>query len=154
MEILGSDYRWLEFPDAIYRGDLYLSDEDLFGAVKDGDAAVATAVATAIAGLVEETCAPRVYLPLAVGGHVDHRICRAAATALPVEVLLYEDFPYTATPGAVEEAVRSSGLSLKPELVDVSDAIDRRLAAIGAYPSQIPTIFRHYGPFERVVREY
>jgi LmbE family N-acetylglucosaminyl deacetylase len=154
MGILGASYRWLEFPDAIYRGDLYLSDEDLFGAVKAGDAVVASAVATAIAALAAETLAPRVYLPLAVGGHVDHRICRAAASALPAEVFLYEDFPYAATPGAVDEAVQASGLSLTPELVDVTNAIDRRLAAIGAYPSQIPTIFRHYGPFEQVVREY
>ena len=36
-EILGATSTWLSYPDAIYRGELYLSDEDLFGDVKPED---------------------------------------------------------------------------------------------------------------------
>ena len=52
------------------------------------------------------------------------------------------------------EFVRELALPLKSEVVDVSNEIDRRTEAIGAYASQVPTIFRHYGPFESVVRSY
>src|SRR5947209_3417864 len=41
LALLGADWQPLEHLDAIYRGDQYLSDPDLFGAVKAGDARLA-----------------------------------------------------------------------------------------------------------------
>src|SRR5579883_373196 len=48
MEALGADYHWLDFPDAIYRGDLYRSDEDLFGSVKAPDEPLQQTIAAAL----------------------------------------------------------------------------------------------------------
>lgn len=157
MSILGADFRWLDYPDAIYRGNLYLSDDELFGAVKNEDDPVADSIAEMLSQIARATRPERIYLPLAVGGHVDHQICSAIGGRLAASVgtiLFYEDFPYAATPGAVEERVAASGYVLLPTIVPIGDAIDVRLAAITCYPSQLPTIFRHYGEPEEVVRQY
>jgi LmbE family N-acetylglucosaminyl deacetylase len=157
MKILRADFRLLDFPDAIYRGDLYVSDEDLFGNVKPDDANTALAVKRAIESLSDEVGPSSVFLPLGVGGHVDHRLCQAVANEIlrnGVPVYFYEDFPYAATPGAVEARLRELTVPFASELVDVSNEIDRRTASIGAYSSQVSTIFRHHGPFDQVVRSY
>ncbi|HLZ09679.1 MAG TPA: PIG-L family deacetylase, partial [Chloroflexota bacterium] len=157
MEVLGAEFRLLDFPDAIYRGDLYLSDDDLFGRVKPQDAGTFLAVTRAIRSLFDEVGAASLFVPLGVGGHVDHRLCQASADALlggGGPVYFYEDFPYAATPGAADTRLREFTLSLESEIVDVSSEIDQRIAAIAAYASQVPTIFRHHGPFDQVVRSY
>ena len=157
MKVLGADLRLLDFPDAIYRDDLYVSDDDLFGQIKPPDAATLAAVKRAIVTLSDEVEASSVFLPLGVGGHVDHRLGHASADGLAGSsstVFFYEDFPYAATVGTVEARLGEIAFPLEPEIVDVSDEIDNRTAAIAAYVSQVPTIFRHFGPFESVVRSY
>jgi LmbE family N-acetylglucosaminyl deacetylase len=157
MRQLGAESSWLDFPDAIYRERLYVSDEDLFGPVKAEDMETAMAVVDEIVVMAGATQPARIYLPLAVGGHVDHRICRMAARGLldaGHAVWLYEDFPYAATPGAVDQAVGSFDLPLTPSVVDVSEVLGIRLAAIEAYASQLPTIFRNYGPYYEVIWSY
>ncbi len=153
---LGVDYQHLDFRDAIYRGALYRSDDDLFGPVKAEDTVAATVGDTLLAR--GAALRPRnVYLPLGVGGHVDHRLCRSAARALRslgIAVFLYEDLPYAAQPGAVERWVPETDLDLAPQLVDVTDVMDQKLRAVAAYASQLTTIFRHHGPFESVLRSY
>jgi LmbE family N-acetylglucosaminyl deacetylase len=157
MRVLGADHRWMNLPDAIYRGDQYRSDDDLFGPITASDAQTREEAISAITALAREHDSPAVYLPLGVGGHVDHRICRAAAGPLAdlgCAVLLYEDFPYACNPGAVEGEVERSAVPLVPVEIDVTDVFDLRLAAIAAYASQLPTIFRHFGPWDEVVRGY
>lgn len=157
MNVLGVEHRWLDFPDAIYRGDLYLSDDDLFGPVKPGDHACSHAVREALADLIQTWKAQRVYLPLAIGGHVDHQICREVGFPLAeqgIPIWFYEDFPYALASGAVEAAVVSATQPLVSEIVDVTSTFEQRLAAIACYASQIPTIFRHYGEMDGAVRGY
>jgi LmbE family N-acetylglucosaminyl deacetylase len=157
LEILGAESRLLTFRDAIYRGSLYLSDEDLFGPVKPEDAETANAVNSAILAMAKETRATRVFLPLGIGGHVDHRICHATGADLLAAgrgVYFYEDFPYVVTASAFNRRMAEFDPKLISEGVDISDVLDVRITAIGAYASQVPTIFRHYGPFAEVVRSY
>lgn len=157
LKLLGAGHHWMDFPDAIYRGDVYLSDEDLFGPVKAADARTEATVVDAIVKLVREADAEAVYLPLGAGGHVDHRICRRAAQPifdLGIGISFYEDFPYAIDAGMVERAVAESAFPLVPKVIDVSSVLDRQIAAIASYPSQLPTIFRHYGPWEAAVRGY
>ena len=168
MAALGVDYRWWAFPDAIYRGTQYLSDEDLFGEVKPGDAALVQAVATAVAALCQEVRPRQLYVPLAVGGHVDHRACLAAIGTLgqsAPSVRAYEDFPYVLQdpefphapiPRAVTTAAATVPWArlVMPLCQDITDVLDRRLAAIRAYSSQVPTIFRHVPDWELRLREY
>jgi LmbE family N-acetylglucosaminyl deacetylase len=168
MAALGVDYRWWAFPDAIYRGSLYLSDEDLFGEIKAGDEAVVQAVTAAVAELCREVLPRQLYVPLAIGGHVDHRVCLASIGTLgqlAPSIQAYEDFPYllqdpefrrAPIPGAVTTAVATvpRARRVTSTCQDITDVLDQRLAAIRAYTSQVPTIFRHVPEWERHLREY
>jgi LmbE family N-acetylglucosaminyl deacetylase len=157
MTVLGADYRWLDFPDAIYRDSLYLTDEDLFGTIKAADVETAIAVGDAIISLVEEIHPRALYLPLSVGGHVDHRMCQNCAPRIRrarTAVWFYEDFPYCVTAGAVESRLSELDERLVSETMDVTLQIDSRIAAVAAYATQVPTIFRHHGPSDQVIRGY
>jgi LmbE family N-acetylglucosaminyl deacetylase len=147
----GASVVFLNLPDAVFRG--YEGDEQLMGPPRPDDRAPVEELGAALAKLQ-----PRhLYLPLSVGGHVDHRLTRRAAMALLAEsespyrdqTLFYEDFPYALT---VEferldqldpEIVPSlpARTVLTPEYVEIGDVIDRKLAGLQAYESQIGRLF-------------
>src|SRR5688572_27889148 len=114
LQILGADWWPLQHLDAIYRGDQYLSDEDLFGPVKPGDADLVARIARELGAIDAATW----YAPLGVGNHVDHQLALAAARAAGLAPMLYEDFPYVATKPA-EPVAAGLGASVAME-VDVS----------------------------------
>ncbi len=71
------------------------------------------------------TQARQIYLPLGVGGHVDHRITHEAGLkALPpqtgLDILLYEERPDALVPGAVRMRLGEMGARLPPGAVKVS----------------------------------
>src|SRR5919202_2616060 len=98
--ILGCQTRWLDHLDAIYRGERYLSDEALFGPLAADEEPLAERIAAEVlalpvlAGAPEGEPGPALYVPLAVGNHVDHqgvyRVGRLPA-ARGTRVLAYED---------------------------------------------------------------
>ena len=61
---------FLDLPDAVFRG--YEGDDQLLGAPRDDDDAPYELLRREIARLEPQ----KVYLPLGVGGHVDHQLCR------------------------------------------------------------------------------
>ena len=61
---------FLDLPDAVYRG--YEGDDQLLGTVRDDDPAPYELLRSEILRLEPQM----VYFPLAVGGHVDHQLCR------------------------------------------------------------------------------
>jgi len=67
---------FLDRPDAVFRG--YEGDEELLDAPREGDEVPYEALRTEIARLEPQ----RVYFPLGVGGHVDHRLCREVGLRL------------------------------------------------------------------------
>src|SRR5687767_11908748 len=67
---------FLDLPDAVYRG--YEGDDQLLGAVRDDDPAPYELLRSEILRLEPQL----VYFPLAVGGHVDHQICREVGLSL------------------------------------------------------------------------
>ena len=66
---------FLDLPDAVFRG--YEGDDQLLGAPRADDESPFELLRREIARLEPQ----HVYLPLAVGGHVDHRLCRDAGVA-------------------------------------------------------------------------
>jgi LmbE family N-acetylglucosaminyl deacetylase len=148
LTLLGADWRPLEHLDAIYRGDQYLSDEELFGPVKPGDAALVER----IAGQLGDVAAASWYAPLGVGNHVDHQLALAAARAAGIAPLLYEDFPYVAKQPAEPVAARL-GARVALE-VDARSTLDAKVAAIACYRSQIPTLFGDAAAMEAAVRAW
>jgi LmbE family N-acetylglucosaminyl deacetylase len=153
--ILGAETHWLGHREALYRGEQYCSREALFGEITTEDQLLCRRIGDQLLALCKEMDA-EVYLPLAVGEHVDHVLCyRAAATLASAGAPLkyYEDFPYVFKPGALDRRVAAIP-GLRAELVDVTTVLDRRIAAVAAYASQISTLFRrengdHEAPIRR-----
>ena len=105
LRLLGARWLHLPVPDCIYRAGptgewLYASEESLFGPLhptdRDDWANRIMAYFTALPGLHKNT---QIWLPLAIGQHVDHQLVRYAAeqwvaATQEQNIFHYEDFPY------------------------------------------------------------
>ncbi len=143
MELLGVDYLWLDYPDAIYRGNpaYYTDDSQLIGGeVNPGDRWIDEELAELLVSLRNRLPDTVWYAPLAVGRHVDHQIVCSAAdrlTELGARVNLYEDFPYVERfSGSLLERLDEFGNTLEPGLVEMSEMLPLRLQASAKYASQ------------------
>jgi len=146
----------LDLPDAVHRG--YESDDELLGPPAEDDEAPVDLLRREILRLEPQ----RVYFPLAVGGHVDHRLCRDAGLALLGDpaawvmptgdfagrVSFYEDFPYAWWSGfsgpadlAGQEIDVPQGLSLEARYADISDQLERKNAGLKMYAGQVQRLF-------------
>ncbi|HET7474364.1 MAG TPA: PIG-L family deacetylase [Candidatus Limnocylindrales bacterium] len=147
---------FLDLPDAVFRG--YEGDEQLLAAPRDDDAAPYEILRREIARLEPQ----KVYLPLGVGGHVDHQLCRNVGVRLLAEgrrwvmpgpeyagiVTFYEDFPYAwwndfSSIGDLGPGVMDlpAGVGLMPEYADIGDQLERKITGINLYASQIDRLF-------------
>ena len=118
----------------------------------------------------------KVYLPLGVGGHVDHQLCREVGVRLLQEgrrwvmpgpdyagmVTFYEDFPYAwwndfrrleDLPGDPLSALPPE-VSLTPVFADITDQIERKITGINLYESQIERLFDGTREMADAVRAY
>jgi LmbE family N-acetylglucosaminyl deacetylase len=146
----------LGLPDATQRG--YDGDAALLGEPTDDDEPPVDVLRREILRLEPQ----HVYLPAAIGGHVDHRLCRDAGLALLSEpagwvmpgpglvgrVSFYEDFPYawwneqSARQVFAEQAVEMvEGTTLEARYADISDQLERKSAGLKVYASQMPRLF-------------
>lgn len=95
--VLGCRTRWLGYFDAIYRGDRYARDGELCGQLREVEEGLVPLLADEISALPEWVEGTTVYVPLAIGDHVDHQITFAAGRLLAargIPVFAYEDCPY------------------------------------------------------------
>ncbi len=161
---------FLDLPDAVFRG--YRSDEELLNAPRDDDAAPYEILRREIVRLEPQ----KLYLPLGIGNHVDHQLCRDVGVKLLNEsrrwvmpgpeyagiVTFYEDFPYAwwndfsqlgdLPPTAFAEL--PNGVDLTPEYADISDQIERKITGINLYASQMDNLFKGTQEMARQVRAY
>src|SRR5215212_9371223 len=147
---LGVQTRVLPFRDAIYRGDYYLSNEDLFGLPAAQEASLPAAIAASLDLADTPDATTRIYAPLGVGKHVDHQIVHLAGQELARsgwDVWLYEDIPYGLKPMALDARLNEirTTARLKPVArIPVQSTWDQKIDAILRYPSQLETVFRQY----------
>ena len=161
---------WLDLPDAVFRG--YEGDDQLLGAPRTDDPAPVDLLRREIARLEPQ----RVYLPLGIGGHVDHQLTRDAGLALLADgrrwvmpgpdytgqIVLYEDFPYAWWEdfGRIEDLPAGTldalpaGISLAAEFADISDQVERKIRSIALYESQIERLFDSPKAMAAAVRGY
>jgi LmbE family N-acetylglucosaminyl deacetylase len=161
---------FLDLPDAVFRG--YDGDEQLLGMPRDDDDAPIERIRTEILRLEPQ----HVYVPLGVGNHVDHQLCRGAGLALLAEarrwimpgpdwagrISFYEDFPYAWWSDFrriedLPEPVRAllpEDVSLQPEFADIGDQIERKITGIGLYESQLDRQFGGRRQMADAVRSY
>jgi len=161
---------FLDLPDAVFRG--YEGDDELLGTPRDDDASVSAVLRREIDRLEPQ----QIYLPLGVGGHVDHRLCRQAGVDMLAlgarwvmpgpeyagSVVFYEDFPYAwwnefrtldeLGPGALDGL--PGNVSLFPTYADIGDQIERKITGINIYESQVDRLFDGTREMATAVRAY
>lgn len=145
-EVLKADTLSLDNLEALYRGSpaYYQSEEALFGPVNPSDLALDEQLAQTFLAIHERAPLAALYAPLGIGHHVDHQLCCSAADRLAqrkINVKFYEDFPYVTQQGALEGRQRELGISMEPEMVEVSGTLRQREEAISRYTSQVPQLF-------------
>ena len=161
---------FLDLPDAVFRG--YEGDDELLGAPRDDDEAPFELLRQEIARLEPQ----KVYLPLGVGGHVDHQLCRDVGIRMLQEgrrwvmpgpdyagiVAFYEDFPYAwwndfrtvdDLPGRPLAALPAD-VGVISEFADVTDQLEKKIMGISLYDSQIERLFDGKLQMADAVRSY
>jgi LmbE family N-acetylglucosaminyl deacetylase len=162
---------FLDLPDAVFRG--YEGDAELLGMPRADDDAPFDLLSQEIARLEPQ----KVYLPLGVGGHVDHQLCREVGVRLLQEgrrwvmpgpeyagtVAFYEDFPYAwwtdftrleELGGANPVASLPPDVSIVPEYADITDQIERKIMGVGLYESQLERLFDSEVQMADATRQY
>ncbi len=148
--VLGAQTRVLPFRDAIYRGDYYLSNDDLFGSPAAEVASLPAAIAASLDLAGSPDATTRIYAPLGVGRHVDHQIVHLAGQELAGrgwDVWFYEDIPYALKPMALDARLTEIGATTRLEpvaRVPAGTAWKQKIDAILRYPSQLETVFQQY----------
>lgn len=145
--------------DAIYRPPggpfLYNNHDEVFGPIHPDERDYPAALAARCDALAVDLPGATWFAPLAVGGHVDHRIVRDAGFILHAHghrVEFYEDFPYAAGWQEVAEVLEASHHAWQPTLTPID--VEARIALVRAYTSQLTAVFGDETQVESVVRDY
>jgi len=128
----------------------YASEEALWGEIHPTEKALIEELASRIAGLPLRA-ADALFIPLGIGGHVDHRIVRCAAEKSGQPVIYYEDFPYAEDPEAVEMALADGPWQMAPVPLS-EEALEAKIAAMARYRSQISSFWADVEAMEKAVR--
>ncbi len=159
---------FLDLPDAVFRG--YENDDELLNTPRVDDAAPFDILRREIVRLEPQ----KLYLPLGVGNHVDHQLCRDVGVSLLEEgrrwvmpgpeyagiVTFYEDFPYawwndfTKLEDLPAHALAKvpPDVGLAPDYADIADQLERKITGINIYTSQIERLFTSTKEMARQVR--
>ena len=160
LDDIHADYLWLDYLDAIYRGNpaYYTQEEQLMGGeVHPADIGIDKQLAQDLVALHERLPDAVWYAPLGIGRHVDHLIVCSAADRLiqrGATVKLYEDFPYVLQEGALEKRINELGGAFEPAFVEMSEMLPKRIDAAGLYTSQIELNFGNRATLKRAMTEY
>jgi LmbE family N-acetylglucosaminyl deacetylase len=98
------------------------------------------------------TASDTLVCPLAIGGHVDHRLVRAAAEKLRRPLWYYADVPYVINhPEELPQAAQNK--RSKPGFVSPA-GLRAWQEAIAAYASQVPSLFESSNAMRSAIRDY
>jgi LmbE family N-acetylglucosaminyl deacetylase len=161
---------FLDLADAVFRG--YEGDDQLLAAPRDDDRAPYDILRREIDRLEPQ----KLYLPLGVGNHVDHQLCRDVGVRLLADgrrwvmpgpeyagiVTFYEDFPYAWWEdfGRLDDLPPTAfadlppDVAIAPEYADIGDQLERKITGIALYESQLDRLFGGKQDMARQVRAY
>jgi LmbE family N-acetylglucosaminyl deacetylase len=121
--VLGiNDPIWLGFPDAPFRNIIYSSFLRIILGEQPGDHKFMEKVSARINMLYEKMKPKTVFVPLAVGTHIDHRNTHQIWRKLPSEanIAFYEDRPYSLLPNNLALRLRQIGARpVQSEAMDI-----------------------------------
>lgn len=149
--------RHFDLPDAIYRRGpdeathLYASEEGIFGSLHPAEEDLVRKLAESLKSLIpaEDT----LVSPLTLGGHVDHRLTRAAAEKINRPMWYYADYPYVLTLTSQLESLSQSGWQTAD--FPVSEAgLEAWIASIAAYASQLSTFWPDAPTMRKSMRDF
>ncbi len=140
-------------PDCIYRrsntGTLYYP-EGVFVTPNPREIELANRVAEMLAEKLRQY--DTLVCPLSIGGHVDHRIVRAAAEMLQRPLWYYADVPYVLRyPEEIFSHVE--GMAAKRFFVS-SRALKAWQDSVAAHASQISSLFKDENEMRYLIKEY
>jgi LmbE family N-acetylglucosaminyl deacetylase len=153
---LGATARHFAWPDCIYRQNpqtgkyLYASEEAIFGSLDPSEAGRVSELRQEIGRAL--TPSGRVVCPLALGGHVDHRLVRAAVQGLDFAFWYYADYPYVLQAGAELQA-RLHGLTQVSYPISTS-GLQAWVSAVAAHASQISTFWPDLAAMRAAMHAY
>lgn len=155
-QVIGAKPINLTIPDVIYRRSpidgtpICESDADLFAELRSEETALAENLKDEIDKCIPSDC--EILSPLALGGHVDHRLVRSAVEMLGRPVRYYADFPYL-----LDLDMQQIGLEreMHHNLHPISaGGLDAWQGAIAAHASQISTFWSDINQMREAVRAY
>ena len=160
LSILNASRLHIDLKDCVYREvdgiSLYPSEESLFGSVHEADYA---SEYLRMLSLPNKGTQLVLYLPLAVGHHVDHQIVRDWGLGILSDkpgnwsIQFYAEYPYFNTEQAITHALSQIGLSLRERKVNLSEVdLAAKVNAIACYESQISTFWESEEAMARDVR--
>lgn len=163
LALLGAAALHLPFADCIYRtgpdgAPLYPSRDAIFGLPHPTETEVAGLLDQLVRALATLPTSPqsRIYVPLGVGGHVDHHLARLAAEhwrPARTGFSYYEEYPYAETRGEVQTALGAE--PWQAQLVPLTEAdLAAKVAAIACYTSQLSSFFADRAEMAQRVRAY
>ena len=158
LRAIGASFVHVSLTDCVYRlvdgCALYPTEESLFGEAHRRD------YAAAFLRQVTLPEAAAVYIPLAVGHHVDHQIVRDWGLRLlrqkshSTSIRFYAEYPYLNADRAIEAALSELDVSLAASHVILGERdIRAKVKAIACYSSQISTFWKSLEAMEADVRQ-
>jgi LmbE family N-acetylglucosaminyl deacetylase len=156
VDAVGATAVHLQFLDAIYRrgkdGWLCSSARSMFDQELQDEPELQSAITMEIGHLIRELTPAAVWTCAAIGGHVDHRITRRAATdavrRLGRAPVLWEPLPYAFGLGPPS--------SPRPlAYADVGgEHVERKIRAVGRYASQLEMLWPNREDWRRLFRDH
>ncbi len=153
---IGASAVHFDLPDCIYRRlpdgqPLINSEDDLWQPIPEGEYPRVVELTSQLETRLTENY--QLAAPLGMGGHIDHRIVRAAVLRLKKQVHFYPDYPYAARPdaditGYLEPGWRRKRFSISPT------AFLAWRAAIELYPSQISSLWNNLEEMHKSLNTY
>jgi LmbE family N-acetylglucosaminyl deacetylase len=157
-ELLATPYH-LPLLDCIYRralekdgGDfLYTCEEALFGALHPAEDYLVRELSASIAQKLPQPA--ELVCPLALGGHVDHRLARLAAEMMERPLWYYADYPYVRDNKIhLEKLIKNGWKRVNFNVSEEAMAAWER--SVAAHASQISTFWTDLEVMRQALRAY
>lgn len=153
---LGATSRHLSIPDAIYRhspvdgAPLYNSDSELFSETHVEESDLWESMRQELIQSLPPSC--ELVCPLALGGHIDHRLVRIGAEGLERQMWYYADFPYVVDLDLDQD---TNVASMPHRVFPVSEnGLSAWIEAVEAHASQISTFWIDLDQMRAAIRGF
>ena len=161
---LKASYRHFDVPDCIYRqahiskgdGDrpvehLYPSEASIFGPIHPSDRKLIDWLSKQLETELPSQC--QIVCPLALGGHVDHQVVRAAVEHSKRPIWYYADYPYALACSHEIEALALEGWERRIFPIS-SDGLTAWQGSIAAHRSQINSFWSDLSSMREAINTY